>query len=190
MRQANACSDNFLVQQAKKGNKKAYDQLLNRYHDKIRQTVNFYLNDNTNSHDLTQEVLLKVFRYLNSFKGECEFSTWLYKITQNTVKNYFRMNSLRLDVEEYFASQQTFTHYYSPELQTMSIELEELLGTVIANLSDELRQCYGMHLLEGQTYEDIARTMDCPIGTVRSRVFRARQLVREQITALQLAVNR
>lgn len=170
-------SDKYLVQLAQKGDKKAYDHLLSRYHHKIKQIIYFYVNEHANTNDLVQEVLLKVFRSLPDFKEESEFSTWLYRIVQNTIKNYFRAVSLRLDSETQFANEQYISLCSSPEYQLMSMELGELVENALARLSEDLRLCYGMHVFEGETYETIAQRMRCPIGTVRSRIFRARKLV-------------
>lgn len=171
-------SDESLVRLAQEGNRDAYNQLLERYHHKIRQIVYFYLNDYTNVNDLVQEVLLKIFCHLSDFKQDSEFATWLYRITQNTIKNYFRALSLRTDSEAQFAHEQSQAVYSSPEYQLMNMELGEMVDLAMTQLSDELRLCYGMHLIEGQSYEDIAQKMHCPIGTVRSRIFRARKLVK------------
>lgn len=171
-------SDDCLVRLAQGGNHEAYNELLKRYHHKIRQIVYFYLNDQSNVNDLVQEVLLKVFCHLSDFKQDSEFTTWLYRITQNTVKNYFRAMSVRTDSEARFANEQSLSVSNSPEYHLMNIELGEIVDLAMIQLSDELRLCYGMHLIEGQSYEDIAQKMHCPIGTVRSRIFRARKLVK------------
>lgn len=170
-------SDENLVRLAQEGDIQAYNNLLNRYHQKIRQTVYFYVNDHASVNDLVQEVLLKIFRNLAEFKEESEFSTWMYRIIQNTIKNYFRALSLRTDSESQFANEYTLSLCSSPENQLMTIEFGELVETAIGQLSEDLRLCYGMHIFEGQTYEAIAKRMRCPIGTVRSRIFRARKLV-------------
>lgn len=170
-------SDEQLVGLAQEGNINAYNMLLGRYHHKIQQVIYFYINDRANVNDLAQEVLFKVYRYLDYFKEESLFSTWLYKITQNTIKNYFRTVSLRLDSEAQFASEQYSSLGNSPEYLLINMEFGEQIEAAISRLSEELRICYGMHILEGQTYEDIAKKMHCPIGTVRSRIFRARKLL-------------
>jgi RNA polymerase sigma-70 factor (ECF subfamily) len=169
--------DIHLIRLAQDGDLNAYNRLLSKYHNKIRQIVIFYVGDDANTNDLVQEVLIKVYRYLNDFKEESEFSTWLYRITQNTVKNYFRSTSLRLDIETRFLNESSLEAYSSPEYQLINSELECLVSSAISQLSEDLRLCYGMHLFEGKTYEDIAHRMSCPIGTVRSRISRARKLV-------------
>lgn len=170
-------SDEQLVTLAQVGNMNAYNMLLGRYHHKIQQIIYFYINDRTYVNDLTQEVLLKVYRYLEYFKEESSFSTWLYKITQNTIKNHIRAISLRLDSEAQFVNEQYSSLGISPEHLLINIEFGEQIESAISRLSKELQTCYGMHILEGYTYEDIAKKMHCPIGTVRSRIFRARKLL-------------
>jgi RNA polymerase sigma-70 factor, ECF subfamily len=176
-RQLSSLSDTFLVQLAQNGNNEACDHLLIRYHQKIQQIIYFYVNEHANTPDLVQEVLLKVFRYLPDFKEKSEFSTWLYRIVQNTIKNYFRAVSLRIDSEAQFANAQSMSLYSSPEEHLMKMEFSNLVENAVAHLSEDLRVCYGLHVFEGQTYQCIAQRMHCPIGTVRSRIFRARKLV-------------
>lgn len=170
-------SDEQLVALAQDGNTNAYNMLLGRYHHKIQQVIYFYINDRASVNDLTQEVLIKVYRYLDYFKEESLFSTWLYKITQNTIKNYFRAVSQRLDSEAQFVNEHYSSLGHSPESLLINMEFGEQIESAISRLTEELRLCYGMHLLEGYTYEDIAKRMHCPIGTVRSRIFRARKLL-------------
>lgn len=171
-------SDGALVRFAQAGNARAYSLLLERYDYKIRQIIYFNVNDQSHVNDLAQEVFLKIFRHLEDFKEESEFSTWLFRIVHNTIKNYYRTMSLRINSEAQFANEQSLCFFSSPEKQIMNEELGELVDAAVAQLSEDLRLCYGMHLFEGQTYEAIAERMRCPIGTVRSRIFRARRLVK------------
>ncbi|WP_058534991.1 sigma-70 family RNA polymerase sigma factor [Legionella saoudiensis] len=175
-------SDEELVNLARQGNKEAYNLLFTRYHNKVQQIIYFHLNDQSHVNDIAQEVLIKVFRYLRYFKEQSQFSTWLYRITKNTIKNHYRSASIRTDLETVFEENQThsMTHQ-SPEYALIIIEFSEQLELAISMLSEELRACYGMHIFDGQTYEDIAKKMDCPIGTVRSRIFRARKLLMASI---------
>ncbi len=175
-------TDEQLVKLARQGDQTAYDILLKRYQLKIHHIIHFYLDDKATVHDLAQEVLIKIFRYLHCFKEESQFSTWLYRITQNTIKSYFRAISQRHDCEAQFANEQEWETNYSPEYQLLDIELGEQVALAITRLSNELRQCYDKHIFEGQTYEDIAKEMHCPIGTVRSRIARARKLMMEFVS--------
>ena len=175
------CTDNYLIKLAKKGNQQAYNDLLERYTHKIKQIIFFYVNEQANVNDLVQEVMLKVFCHLNYFKEESQFSTWLYRIIQNTVKNHFRTITQRVDFEAQLTTEQGSAFYYSPEHQLLNLEFYEQIDNAISRLSKDLRECYGLHI-EGQTYEDIAREMDCPVGTVRSRIFRARKLMIDYVS--------
>lgn len=170
-------SDEHLVELARNGNNLAYNRLLERYNTKVHETICFYINDHSNAKDLTQEVLLKVYRHLHIFKEESLFSTWLFKITHNTIKNYYRSKSLRLNSEAYYADEYYSSFYNSPEHQIINMEFSDQIEYAISKLSEDLRVCYGMHIFEGQTYEHIAKELDCPIGTVRSRIYRARKLL-------------
>lgn len=179
-----SCSDEQLVSLAQDGDTKAYNLLLERYHYKILQIIYFNINDQANVHDLAQEVLLKVHRYLHYFKQKSRFSTWLYRITQNTIKNYYRSVSQRIDSESHFISEQNDLLSQSPEYLSMAMEFKEKVESAVSKLSDDLRACYGMHTFDGQTYEEIAKEMHCPIGTVRSRIFRARKLLIDSMSKI------
>lgn len=169
--------DVSLVRLACKGNGVALNQLLKRYHYKTKKIVFFYFNNETHADDLTQEVLLKVFLNLHCFKEDSQFSTWVYRITQNTIKNYLRLHQLRAISEEEYINDQAIAEDYTPEQQLIYNELGEQIIKALARLSDDLKLCYGKYALEGKSYECIANEMHCPIGTVRSRIFRARQLL-------------
>lgn len=172
-------TDQYLLKLARDGNQNAYNVLLERYHQKIRQMVYFYTNDFASANDLVQEVLIKVFQHVHEFKEDSTFSTWLYRITQNTIKNHIRATHLRTDSEARFAQEQSIACANSPEYELISMESAGLVDLAIEHLSEELRACYARHVFEGQTYDNIAQEMNCPIGTVRSRIFRARKLVYE-----------
>lgn len=174
-------SDEDLVNLAQQGDRDACNLLFTRYSGKIQQIIYFHINDRASVSDLSQEVLLKVYRYLHYFKEESQFSTWLYRITQNTIKNYYRTVSIRTNLENDLGDDNEYSHHLSPEHVLINNEFGEQLELAISMLSDDLRLCYGMHLFDGKTYEDIAKKMDCPIGTVRSRIFRARKLLMASI---------
>lgn len=174
-------SDEDLVNLAQRGDVDAYNLLFARYNDKIQQIIYFHISDQANVHDIAQEVQLKVYRYLHSFKEQSQFSTWLYRITHNTIKNHYRTVNQRLSLETEFAESQHHSVHQSPENTLINIEFDEQLELALSLLSNELRQCYGMHTFDGQTYEAIAKKMHCPIGTVRSRIFRARKLLMDSV---------
>lgn len=181
MNRETSYSDEDLIKLARQGDMEAYNLLLLRYNNKIQQIIYLHIQDSANVSDLAQEVLIKVYRYLHYFKEKSQFSTWLYRITQNTIKNHYRAVNLRMDMEVEYADTYYPSVQLSPEYLLINIEFGEQLETILSTLSEELRLCYGMYILDGQSYEDIAKKMDCPVGTVRSRIFRARKLVMESI---------
>jgi RNA polymerase sigma-70 factor (ECF subfamily) len=181
MNRTTSFSDQDLINLGRKGHQDAYNLLLLRYHNKIEQIIQSYIRERANVSDLRQEVLIKVYRFLPHFNENSQFSTWVYRITQNTIKNYYRANTLRMDVETEFTDNYYSSDELSPEYLLINIEFGEQLEDALSTLSEDLRICYGMRLLDGQSYEDIAKKMDCPVGTVRSRIFRARKLVQESI---------
>lgn len=170
-------SDEQLVVRAQKGDMTAYNALFERYNSKIRQLIYFSTVDPANVNDLTQDVLLKIYRHLPHFKINSQFSTWLYRVTHNTIKNHYRTSNLRQVSEAEFSAEQDQLGSYSPEYLMSHFELNEQIDRALSRLSDELKTCYGLHTFDGQSYESIAKEMNCPIGTVRSRIFRARKLL-------------
>ncbi|KTC93299.1 sigma-70 family RNA polymerase sigma factor [Legionella cincinnatiensis] len=181
MKKQTSYSDEDLVNLAQQGDKDAYNLLLSRYNNKIQQIINLHIQDRANVNDLVQEVLIKVYRYLQHFNEKSQFSTWLYRITKNTIKNHYRAANLRMDLEAEYADNYVPSAQLSPEYLLINIEFGEQLELAISTLSEELRICYGMHIIDGRSYEDIAKKMDCPVGTVRSRIFRARKLLMQSI---------
>lgn len=179
MNKKTSYSDEDLVNLAQQGTREAYNLLLSRYHTKIQQIIYLHIQDRANVSDLAQEVFIKVYRYLRYFKAKSQFSTWLYRITRNTIKNHYRTANARIELEAEYADGYYRTVQLSPEYLLINMELVEQLEEGISMLSEELRLCYRMFLFEGESYEDIAKKMDCPLGTVRSRIFRARKLLME-----------
>ncbi|MBI2786228.1 MAG: sigma-70 family RNA polymerase sigma factor [Legionella longbeachae] len=170
-------TDKDLVSLAQQGNMDAYNLLMSRYNNKIEKIIYLNIQDRANVSDLAQEVLIKVYRYLHYFKKKSQFSTWLYRITKNTIKNHHRLANLRMALEAEFADNYYPSIQLSPEYLVINIEFGEQFESAFSLLSEDLRLCYGMYVLDGQSYEDIAKKMECPIGTVRSRIFRARQIL-------------
>lgn len=170
-------TDEQLVALAQADDTKAYNNLLARYDNKIYQIILFNINDTANVKDLKQEVLIKAYRSLQDFKIDSRFSTWIYRITQNTIKNHYRMQSQRQASETQFAIEQNYDNSGSPEQILMNSEFKQKVDEEIAKLPQAIRVCYGMYTFEGETYEHIAEKMQCPVGTVRSRIFRARQML-------------
>ncbi|KTD75026.1 sigma-70 family RNA polymerase sigma factor [Legionella waltersii] len=172
-------SEEQLIGLAQQGDIEAFNQLFQKYNDKIKQIVYFYTSDWTNVNDLAQEVMIKIFKSLSSFNEHSKFSTWVYKIAQNTIKNYYRSCVFRSESEQKFIIQMQNNQPNSPESNIIGLEMNSLLKKALADLPQDLRVCYGLHLLDGKTYEYIARRMNCPIGTVRSRISRAKKQIKD-----------
>lgn len=177
MNQYSSYTDEHLIRAARKGNHLAYTQLMVRYQAKILQALNCAISDKVYVKDLSQDVMFKIYKYLPDFKGDCKFSTWLYRITQNTIKNYYRTMNQQNDVDLYSIDEFNSSFYSSPERLISNMELSDQLEHALSKLSEELRSCYGLFLFEGESYESIAQTLHCPIGTVRSRIYRARKIM-------------
>lgn len=174
-------SDNYLVKLAQRGDSKAYQALIKRYYAKISKIMYVNVNDHHMANDLTQEVLLKIVRYLRRFKVESEFYTWVYRIAQNTIKNHYRASQIRAVNENELIYELSHRVHHSPEHHLMQLELTKEVEKNLQKLSEDLRECYGRFQFEGKSYEIIAKEMNCPIGTVRSRIFRARKILTDAI---------
>lgn len=183
-------TDEQLVAQAQEGNTAAFDLLVRKYQYKVVKLVSRYVNAGDAS-DVAQEAFIKAFRALHGFKGDSAFYTWLYRISINTAKNHLVARSRRpasQDIDaadaEVFGYADRFSEQDTPDAL---LESEEIRDTVIASiqeLPDDLRTAIMLRELEGMTYEQIAESMDCPVGTVRSRIFRARAAIDERLRAL------
>lgn len=183
--------DQRLVDRVKEGDKKAFDVLVLKYQHKIVKLVMRYIRDPTEALDVSQEAFIKAYRALPKFRGESAFYTWLYRIAINTAKNHIvSMNRKPLD---YDLDPQSSDGYEipsklrdddSPEKILQREELREALEEAIDSLPEELRVAIVLREIDGLSYEEIAETMECPVGTVRSRIFRARDAVDKCIRPL------
>lgn len=173
-------SDSLLVQQAKKGNKQAFNTLVYKYQNKIARLIAFHVKDPNIVPDLIQESFIKAFIAVVNFNNQCAFYTWLYRIATNTAKNYLLTQQHQpnvVGIELNIASD----YYPSPEQLQASNELRSMLYITIKNLPKELKSVLIMREIMGYNYETIAQNMHCPVGTVRSRLFRARGVIEKQI---------
>ncbi len=184
-------TDAQLVRRVRKGDKGAFDLLVLKYQHKIVNLVMRYVRDPDQALDIAQEAFLKAYRALGRFRGESAFYTWLYRIAVNTAKNYLAAQRRRpMDVEldlqdpEQFELHAMLRETDTPEGVAMSHELHETVARAIDALSDDLRTAIVLRELDGMSYEEIAQTMDCPVGTVRSRIFRARDAIGKKIGTL------
>jgi RNA polymerase sigma-70 factor (ECF subfamily) len=183
--------DQELVARVQQGDKKAFDLLVLKYQQKVANIVSRYLRDPHESLDVTQEAFIKAYRALPNFRGESAFYTWLYRIAINTAKNHLVAQSRRppsFDVEAETAEQidagEKLKDRESPESILLKDEIAETVSQAIDDLPDELKTAITLRELEGMSYEEIANAMSCPIGTVRSRIFRAREAIDAKLDPL------
>ncbi len=184
-------SDQQLVERVQKGDKRAFDMLVLKYQHKIVAIVSRYVKDNAEVYDVVQEAFIKAYRALGNFRGDSAFYTWLYRIAINTAKNHLVSRSRRppasdVDVDEadYYDGSEPLRDLESPEGAMARDQLQEVVNNAIAALPEDLRTALTLREMEGLSYEDIASVMDCPVGTVRSRIFRAREAVDKAIRPL------
>mgnify|MGYP000524613177 FL=1 len=183
--------DQALVERVQKGEKQAFDVLVLKYQNKIIQLVYRYVHDPEEAQDVAQEAFIKAYKALGRFRGDSEFYTWLYRIAINTAKNYLVASGRRppksdidaQDAEQYDGAT-GLKEYATPERLLLRDEIQDSIAKAIDELPDELRTAITLRELEGLSYEEIAQTMDCPIGTVRSRIFRARDAIDTRLKPL------
>ncbi len=183
--------DDKLVKRAKKGDSRAFDLLVLKYQGRVAQLVSRYVRNNAEVEDVTQEAFIKAYRALPSFRGDSAFYTWLYRIAANAAKNHLvamgrrPSSDVALDGAETFEITDRLTDAESPDEVIMAQELKDVIAKAIDALPAELRSALTLREFEGLSYEEIAEVIECPIGTVRSRIFRAREAI-DQRVALQL----
>ncbi len=185
--------DAALVAGAQKGEMKAFELLVNRYQQKVANVIAKFIKDRHEIEDVAQEVFIKVYRALPNFRGESAFYTWVYRIAVNTAKNYLVAKGRRiqgvsaeLDEAEHFASHEDYRNLDTPDAVYARNELEATMSKAIASLPDDLRKAIILREVDGLSYEQIAHKMDCPVGTVRSRIFRARDAVDQALQLLNI----
>ncbi|OQA33943.1 MAG: ECF RNA polymerase sigma-E factor [Betaproteobacteria bacterium ADurb.Bin341] len=184
--------DQELVERAQKGDKKAFDTLVGKYRRKLERLLSRSIRDPAEVEDVAQEVFIKAYRALSSFRGDSAFYTWLYRIGINTANNHLVSKGRRAptstehDAEEAesFEDAVHLRDINTPESLLLSRQIGDTIHAAIEDLPDELRTAIVLRELEGHSYEEIAQMMDCPIGTVRSRIFRAREAVAERLRPL------
>jgi len=176
--------DFALVQRVQRGDKKAFDLLVLKYQNKIVHLVSRYVHDSHESQDVTQEAFIKAYRGLKNFRGDSAFYTWLYRIAINTAKNHLVTMSRKIsdtgvdaaDAEQY-DSGSALREYATPDREMITEQIAQVVQNSINALPEDLRMAITLREFDGLSYEDIANAMDCPIGTVRSRIFRAREAI-------------
>jgi RNA polymerase sigma-70 factor, ECF subfamily len=186
-------ADKQLVERVQRGDKQAFDLLVLKYQHRIIKLVSRYIRDPSDAMDVAQDAFLKAYRALPNFRGESAFYTWLYRITINTAKNYLVMQSRHLletevipenEEGEQFEIESTLKEYSTPENMVLTDEIQATIVAAIDDLPDDLRTAILLREVEGLSYEEIANVMGCPVGTVRSRIFRARESVDNRLKPL------
>jgi len=184
--------DQILVEKAQGGDKRAFDLLVSKYQRKLGRLLSRYIRDPAEVEDVSQEAFIKAYRALPSFRGDSAFYTWLYRIGINTAKNYLVSQGRRAPTSTEFDSDEAETFedagllrdINTPESLLLSKQIGQTVNAAMDALPDELRQAIVLREIDGMSYDEIANIMDCPIGTVRSRIFRAREAVAGKLRPL------
>lgn len=181
-------TDQELVRRVQKGDKRAFDLLFSRYQGKIFGLVTRYVRDRQEVEDVVQEAFIKAFRALPRFRGDSQFYTWLYRIAINTAKNHLVARARRppgsdIDADD-AESYEPMRQVENPESELARDQLSKVIHQAIADLPDDLRSAVTLREFDGMSYEQIAEIMECPVGTVRSRIFRARESIDKKIAPL------
>ncbi len=181
-------ADRELVKRVQQGDKSAFDLLVVKYQYKIIKVISRYVHDQNEALDVAQEAFIKAYRALAKFRGDSAFYTWLYRIAINTAKNYLVAQGRRppgtdIDAQDaaQYDGQSMLKEYETPERALLRDEIEQTVFQAIEGLPEELRTAITLREFEGMSYEEIAQTMECPIGTVRSRIFRAREAIDKRL---------
>jgi len=183
--------DEQLVERVQRGDKAAFNLLVKKYQQKVVNLVARYVNNPGDVPDVAQEAFIKAYRALPTFRGESAFYTWLYRIAVNTAKNYLTSQGRRppsSDVEadeaESYGGGEALQEVSTPENLALTDEIKRTVFSAIEALPEDLRTAITLRELEGLSYEEIAEIMDCPVGTVRSRIFRAREAIDKRLQPL------
>ncbi|MEY3971416.1 MAG: hypothetical protein RLZZ80_1114 [Pseudomonadota bacterium] len=187
-------ADQLLVDRVKSGDQQAFNLLVRKYERKVVRLISRLVRDPSEVEDVAQEAFIKAYRALPQFRGDSAFYTWLYRIAVNTAKNYLvaqgrrpipLSDTLSEDEDgESFGREDVVSDNHTPEAELLSRQIAETVNRAIEALPQDLRTAVTLREIEGLSYEEIAEAMNCPIGTVRSRIFRAREAIAEQLRPL------
>ncbi|GGI69431.1 RNA polymerase sigma factor RpoE [Shewanella gelidii] len=184
-------TDKQLVERVQQGDKNAFNLLVQKYQSKVLNLISRYVRNQADVADVAQEAFIKAYRALPNFRGESAFYTWLYRIAVNTAKNHLVSQGRRapandIDVEdaEYYDSGNALREVASPERLVLSDEIRQVVFDTLDTLPEELKMAISLRELDGMSYEEIANVMECPVGTVRSRIFRAREAIDKKLQPL------
>ncbi len=177
-------SDRMLVERVQRGDRSAFDMLVRKYQYKIIKLISRYVHDSTEALDVAQEAFIKAYRAIPGFRGDSAFYTWLYRIAINTAKNHLVAESRRpldhgvdLQDPEQYDMQARLRDMDTPERLLLTEEIQRTVEAAIEQLPEDLRTAIILREIDGMSYEEIAQAMSCPVGTVRSRIFRAREAI-------------
>lgn len=180
--------DKELVLRVQEGDKRAFDVLIMKYQQRIIHVITGFVHDPVEALDVAQETFIKAYRAIPNFRGDSAFYTWLYRIAINTSKNYLTARARRPPATDVDAADATNVYdapelkeFETPESSLLSDELETVIHNAIQGLQEDTATAIKLREFEGMSYEEISQVMDCPIGTVRSRIFRAREAIDKQI---------
>ena len=184
--------DQQLVERAQRGDKHAFELLVAKYQRKLGRLLSRFIRDSAEVEDVAQEAFIKAYRALPSFRGDSAFYTWLYRIGINTAKNYLVAMGRRAPTTTEFDSEEAenfedgdqLRDLNTPEAELMTRQIAATVNQTMEELPEELRTAITLREIEGMSYEDIANVMNCPIGTVRSRIFRARETIADRLRPL------
>ncbi len=183
--------DRELVRRVQNGDKTAFDILVRKYQQRVANLISRYVRDSSEVLDVSQEAFIKAYRALPNFRGDSAFYTWMYRIAINTAKNHLVSQSRRIplsnvDVQdaEQFEGTTSLKDYETPERLLLRDDIEKTVFSTIEELPEDLKIAITLREIEGMSYDEIAQTMDCPVGTVRSRIFRAREAIDKKLKPL------
>ena len=183
--------DAELVKRVQNGDKVAFDILVQKYQQKVVNLISRFVSDQAECYDIAQESFIKAYRAIGNFRGDSQFYTWLYRIAANTAKNHLASRARKspaysVDVEdaEHYEGESGLKEYANPENLLLTDEIKKTIFRAIEALPEDLKSAITLRELEGLSYEEIAEVMDCPIGTVRSRIFRARDAIDKELRPL------
>jgi len=190
--------DQKLVEKAPRGDKKAFGMLVEKYQRRLNRLLSRMVRDQSEIEDIVQDSFIKAYRAINNFRGDSAFYTWLYRIGINTAKNHLvklgkrpkAMNEVDIEEIENFEDAPDLRNHETPESTMMSSEIVASVNQTIEALPSELREAISLREMDGLSYEEISDLMNCPIGTVRSRIFRAREVIAEKLKPLIETTNK
>ncbi len=185
--------DQQLVEKVQHGDKRAFDLLVIKYQRRLARLLSRFIRDSAEVEDISQETFIKAYRALPSFRGDSAFYTWLYRIGVNTAKNFLvsqgrklpaTINGFDAEEAENFEGADQLREVNTPESELMGKQVAQTVNQALETLPEELRTAIVLREIEGLSYEEIADVMNCPVGTVRSRIFRAREAVADKLRPL------